>query len=268
MSELKKVQIDGYTIAYRKFGDKGAPLLLIAGLTADMSVWEPMIPELSKNHQVLIFDNLGVGYSQYPDVQVSLDEMASISNKLAESVFATPYHVVGHSMGGAIAQIVAKNHPSLLSLTIVCSFSKLSPLFTLVCKQKEKMYDQGLPPQFIDELALPWAFAPEYLEKEGVLEGIYKFQEENPCPQSKAGYKMQLNALLGFESIKWLVKIQAPTLIIGGEKDLIAPKEDSIQLTEGIPNARLELLPNIGHVPQFENPERLANLMSNFLSQA
>ncbi len=97
---------NGLDLYYELHG-QGDPLVLIAGFTCDHTFWEGILGKLAKQFQVLIFDNRGAGRSSCPDLPYTVDDMALDAIALIESLQLKKPHLLGHSLGGCVAQAIA-----------------------------------------------------------------------------------------------------------------------------------------------------------------
>lgn len=104
------VTANGINIYYETHGE-GEPLLLIEGLGYSSWMWYKQIPELSKKHRVIVYDNRGVGHTDKPDSEYTIELMADDAASLLSALGVESAHVMGVSMGGYIAQELALRHP-------------------------------------------------------------------------------------------------------------------------------------------------------------
>jgi len=100
---------------------QGEPLVMIAGFSADQSLWKSQLPAFKKKFQVVIFDNRGVGKSDKPKGPYSPRMMSEDTIKLMDFLNIKKAHILGHSMGGLIAQEIAINHPERIMKLILAS---------------------------------------------------------------------------------------------------------------------------------------------------
>lgn len=108
---MPKVKINGVNLYYEIQGD-GFPLLLIQGLSENVYWWDaPMIDELSKHMKLVIFDNRGVGRSDALEGDLTIEIMAADALGLMDALNINQAHILGHSMGGMIAQELALKFP-------------------------------------------------------------------------------------------------------------------------------------------------------------
>src|SRR4051794_2334854 len=126
--ELKQALVGRYTLRYVDVGS-GAPVVLIHGLAGDHTAWLAQIEALRQKHRVIAFDNRGAGQSTQVDEPVSTQDLARDTLHLMDHCRVERAHVVGRSMGGAVAQHMALMAPGrVTSLTLCASFAQLDPL--------------------------------------------------------------------------------------------------------------------------------------------
>ena len=111
---------DGVRLHYELHGDNGDPLVFVHGFTGDITDWQHQIPDFSRTHRLLVVDNRGHGRSAAPAYEsgITIERMADDIEALAARVGFERYHLLGHSMGGAIVQEIALRSPAKL-LTLI-----------------------------------------------------------------------------------------------------------------------------------------------------
>jgi len=128
---MPEAKINAGQLYYQLQGE-GEPLLLISGLGCDNSAWLPIIDELSKSFRIIIFDNRGAGQSIVPETPYSIRDMADDVGELLDYLSIHSTRVIGHSMGGYIAQEFAINYPERVEKLILEA--------TRRCLQREIMF--------------------------------------------------------------------------------------------------------------------------------
>lgn len=258
--------VNGIDIHFETHGSEGEPLVFVHGYTGDISDWRHQIVEFSRTHRVLVLDNRGHGRSHAPRERGSytvLQMAADLEAVIAEVGFER-YHLVGHSMGGAISQEVALKSPGrLLSLTL---------------EDTGHTFDMGRNPAVMQILEKRYQIAEEQgMEVVANLPGLPPppHMPESRRAEEKARLsRMSVDGFIGAwrgltswrGSAERIQNVTAPTLVICGELDgaLIKPSE---YLASLIPNARLEMIPEAGHSPQFERPEIFNALLRRHLAE-
>ncbi len=109
---------------YYEIHGEGEPLLLIEGLGYSSWMWYKQIPELSKEYRVIVYDNRGVGRSDKPDSEYTIELMADDAAALLTVLGVESAHVLGVSMGGYIAQELALRHPEKVRSLILAGTNK------------------------------------------------------------------------------------------------------------------------------------------------
>ncbi len=267
---MPRALANGIEIEFETFGDPdGAPLLLIAGLGVQMLSWDDGFCELlaSRGFRVIRFDNRDSGLSTWiesagtPDVAAAhsgnakgaydLDDMARDAVGLLDSLGIPAAHVVGSSMGGFIAQLVALNHPDhVLSLTSIMSGpggrDEVPPkpegqavLLVNPPATREERIAQGMWIRKVLKGPLdPW---DEAFERARVSRSTDRAYNPN-------GVARQLVAILAAQSrSERLTTIQVPTLVIHGVDDILVPVENGRHVAAAVPGARLIEIEGMGH---------------------
>jgi 3-oxoadipate enol-lactonase len=263
---MSKIHVNGVNLYYEQEGT-GHPLVLISGYTTDLSAWALIRHELANHFSIFMFDNRGAGRSDCPDSPYAIDTMAEDTRALIESLKLHKPYILGHSMGGAIAQTLAFKHPEAISKLILSNTLiriHAAPAFSL--GYFFKMRSQGMPRITMLEGLLPWLFSGNFLKNEQQISEFMKLAEEYPYSQTVTGQKSQLEAILQFDSETWFKKIPLPTLVIAGDEDILCPA-DSKRLAEGIPGAQLVTFSDQAHMAYREKPREFVNAILQFLKE-
>jgi 3-oxoadipate enol-lactonase len=263
---MPEVQVNGIDLFYDIKG-AGEPLLLIAGFLCEHSYWSLLMPSLVKQYQVIRLDNRGMGRSSAPDSPYSIQQMANDAAALLERIGIDKVHVVGHSMGGQIAQELVLAHPQKVkSLMLISSLAKGDGRFNSIVET------WGDLPGTIDlklyqKIVFPWIFTDAFYSIPEVIEQLIEWAVNYPFPPTTHGLYHQSRAILGSDTKDRLTKIQCPTLVLVGRQDILTPVKFSEQLAQGIPHAELVVLDRGGHGFLIESPDAVASVMLKFLAK-
>lgn len=249
---------------YYELEGKGEPVVLISGLKADHTSWATLTPELTKQYQVLTLDNRGIGNTKDDGEDFTIENMADDVIALFRNLKLHKPHIVGHSMGGAIAQVIAAQCPNEISSVTLCNtfikFNKDAKAF--FSKTVGKLYDQGKSQGAIMEVIIPWVFDPSFISNE-LISMIKEMSDKNDNPQSATDYHRQCMALGLFDSSKWVSTIKVPTLIIGSKADKTATFSESEALHKAISRSQLVALSG-GHASAVEQPQPFIEALNGF----
>ena len=232
---------DGVSIAYSVTGE-GPPLVLVHGYTGDVSEWENQIEEFAGDFRVLVLDNRGHGQSEAPtDIEAYTVELM-VEDTLAVIAVAgfEKYHLVGHSMGGAVALEIALRHPGrLFSLTLHDTSHSFA--------------DHDQPGE-----TLPYV-PPEHI----------KMGAKRIAGMSKTALAGTWKGLIGWRGATDRDhQIETPTLIIYGDRDGSRIIEGSQRLKELIPHATIVVIKGGGHSPQRQCPDEFNAALRRHLEGA
>jgi len=259
---------DGVTIAYDVWGRRdGPPVLLIQGLGADARGWALQRMAFGRRYRCYAVDNRGVGQSGKPPGPYTLEQMANDAIAVLDAEGVDRANVVGASMGGVIAQILAVLHPDRVrSLVLACTACHHHPWRReLLAEWAEQVQQGGMGALSND--ALRWLVGPRLRRRFGVwLNLLARIVLQSPPEPFVAQVQAILDAPdeLRFE----LVHVQAPTLVITGSQDELTPIGDAEELAELIPHARLVELRGAAHGLMVEAPNAFNDAVLAFLDEA
>jgi pimeloyl-ACP methyl ester carboxylesterase len=255
-------------IAYEVHGQGPGALLLIVGLGGRSADWgTPFIQGLARGRRVITFDNRGTGASSKPDGWWSLEDMASDALAVLDELGVERADVLGHSMGGMIAELCALDHPARVRRLVLVSTHFGGPEVVQPAPEIAEILRpaRGTPVDAIVREAMRRITAPGFAERDPeAIERLVELAVRQPTP--KAAFSAQLAALLSSDRSQRVSAIRCPTLVVHGDCDPLIPAENGIRLAERIGGARLELLEGVGHVPTWESCSALVELVNGFLS--
>lgn len=264
--ECMDVHVNGLKFHVQTFGS-GVPVIMIMGLGAPGDKWKHNYELLSRWFWCIVLDNRGAGLSDKPEVEsYTTEQMADDIIGIMDALDIKKAHVIGVSMGGAIAQQVALKAPKrVISLILTSTFASVSPAFkkalNLICELKE-----DTDPAVLKQLNL-WMTYGQYTQMHHP-EKIEKSIEEDaayPYPMPVYAYKAQCGACLSHNTAERLHELKMPVLIAAGAKDLFMNIEKTMELVHGIPQAEFYLAPEGGHVHQWEYPGPYDSVVVGFL---
>jgi pimeloyl-ACP methyl ester carboxylesterase len=242
----------------------GDDVLFISGLADEGACWVDQVAGLNDRYRVTTFDNRGVGRSATPDGEFAIAAFSADTAALMDALEIERAHVVGSSMGGAIAQELALAHPERVRSLVLngtwCRGDRfLHEVFRNWMWSAEKADSIR---DFLVTVNL-WCFSPR-IWNEGVMDEWVAAAEASPYAQSVDAFSRSTLALIAHDTADRVAGISAPTLITVGDLDLVLPPRFSQELAERIPNARLVVIPDVGHQPFQEVPADYNVLLADF----
>jgi len=254
-------------IAWDRRGN-GAPLLLIHGLGYARWGWEPVLPELAEQFDVILFDNRGIGESDAPPGPYTVAEMAADAVQVLDEAGVARAHVVGTSLGGMIAQELALAYPERVDrLVLACTTpggQKAHPMpqVTVALMAEAATLEPAVALRRFVENALAPATVEAHPE---IVEQI--MAHRLATAQQPAAWAAQASAGATFDAYDRLGALAAPTLVQHGDEDVVVDPRNADLLVELLPDARLERVPG-GHLFFWEAPEQFVSSVSGFLEGA
>jgi 3-oxoadipate enol-lactonase len=242
---------------------RGAPVVFLHGMGGGRADWTGELEAFGHNRTAIAIDVPGYGQSVLMAPMFGINAAADqIAHFLADRG-GEPVDLVGLSLGGRIALAVAHQHPYLLrSLTIISTTSVFRPELTsaerraaLEARASAIEADGaflGIAEQ--DAALLAGDNVPLQRRTRAMIEGL-----------GAARYAAGVRSLIDFDARPWLGSISVPTLVIGGGRDAAAPVAALKEMTAVLSNARLEIVPDAGHIVNLDQPVAFQQHLASFL---
>ncbi len=260
---------NGINIYYEIHGS-GPPLLLVSGLGYNLWQWHKMVPGLAKHFQVITFDNRGVGQSDKPTGPYSAAMLAADAAGLLQALGIAKAHVMGHSMGGFVAQEMALSYPEIVDKLILASTNFGGPRHIPVTEEAMAVLtDMTSDPVTRFKNGLVVSTAPGWAEANPeMIEKWLAWRVQNPI--DPASYQAQMGVGIGLLSEEAafehkLPNLQAETLILFGAHDKVVPPGNADLLARKISHNTVHILPNAGHFFPIETSEEANKVIIEFL---
>jgi pimeloyl-ACP methyl ester carboxylesterase len=266
-STSKYLNVNGISTHYHERG-KGEPVLLIHGSGPGVTAWANwrlILPKLSENFHVFAPDIVGFGYTDRPEnIEFGVETWTEHLISFIEEIGKGPVHIIGNSLGGALALHIARKRPELVGKMVLMGAAGVSFPITngldkvwgyepSVENMKELLeifaYNQDFATDELAELRYQASIQP------GLQEAFSKMFAE---PRQEKLDQLALPE----EQIK---QINHPVLMIHGREDIVVPyKETSLKFFELLPNSELHLFSKCGHWTQIEKKDEFAQLCEEF----
>ena len=246
------VDVQGTPFAYREVGAKGeVPLILLHHLTAVLDDWDPKVVDgLASGHHVIAFDNRGVGKSGGTTPR-SVEAMAHDAISFIRALGHTKVDLLGFSLGGFVAQVIAQEQPDLVRKIIIAGSGPaggegISNMGSVLQDGLGQAAASGKHPKhflFFSQTAVGQAAANAFLAR------LNERVQDRDAAISNETIHAQLTAIhaWGQGDPTRLSEIHHPVLVANGDDDVMAPTINSFELARRLPNAQLSIFPDASH---------------------
>jgi len=242
---MPRILIGDGQLYYERQG-VGFPVLFVSGLSGFASYWQDQAAAFGRKFDVITHDHRGIGQSDPTRSGFTVDRMAADVIGLMDVLEIERAHVVGHSTGGAIAQILAIEHPNrLASVVLSASWTKPDAYFRRLFGLRKDILLRLGPSAYVQANSLylyPSWFVARNNERLRQLEA----QNLAVFPPTEVAAS-RIDAILAFDRTESLGRIKTPTLVVGAEDDLVTPSYFSEELARLIPGAEIKIFPRGGH---------------------
>ena len=265
---MPSTAVGDLNVAYDIHGS-GEPLLMINGIGAERAGWALQVPAISRVLMTITYDNRDVGETGpgRDPKPYAIRQFADDTAGLLDALGIESAHIVGASMGGCIAQEFAISHPDRArSATIICSWPRVDPWLAELWEQWEHLF-RALGPVEWGRTSWLWVFTHRAYREPGFLDGLLSAAAANPRKQTLEMYLRQSHAAKTFDAIDRLGGVTAPTHVICGEEDIFTPRRYSEAISAAIPNAKLSVMPAVGHGMFWEATDAFNELVLDFLRE-
>lgn len=240
----------------------GPPLLMGSSLGTTREMWVPGLDELSE-FRVIRFDHLGHGESAVPDGPYSMEQLGNAVLQLMDHLGIERASYAGLSLGGALGQWLAINHPERIErLALLATAAHFPDPATwqdraaqVRSSGTESVADTAMTRWFTD--AYRGEHADDVTAWRAMVAGI-----------DDEGYAGCCEALAAFDARPDLAKITAPTIAIAGDQDPSTPPSTMQALVDGIADSRLEVVEDAAHLVHVPHPQQVGKLVADHLRHA
>ncbi|MCS7286025.1 MAG: alpha/beta hydrolase [Anaerolineae bacterium] len=261
---MPRMKVNDIEVAYEVTGD-GHPLVLITGVGYGRWFWHKIVPDLAKHFKVITFDNRGAGESDKPPGPYTTKMMAADTAGLLDGLGISKAYVMGHSLGGFIAQELALARPELVEKLVLASTTYGGPnVIPITPEALEVLTKRDGDPVELVHRGIKVACAPGFAERHPeIVKELLEYRLTNPVPPAQ--YQAQVMAGATHNAEDRISQITCPVLILFGEHDKVVPPGNAELLARKLPNARVKIIPNTGHIFPIEDPQATIRALLEFL---
>lgn len=255
----------GADIHYEILG-QGEPLLLVAGLGGAASYWAPNIDAFSKNYRLILHDHRGTGKSSRYEREYSVELMAEDLLRVMDTAGVAKAHLVGHSTGGAIGQVLAANVPErIASLVLYASWSEIDPQMQM-CLETRRRILRGMGEAEYHRDTPIFLYPPYYVrDRKPAIDAEIEAAIANSPPASILDARV--TAIMKFDGLQYLDKIECPAMVLVAEDDILTPPYLSDQMASRLQSAAVVKLARGGHAVSRTEPALFNKAVFNFLAR-
>ena len=266
---MPTVKVKDGEIYYEVHG-QGQPFMFFSETACDGQIWKMFqVPEFAKDHTVIVHDYRGTGKSSQPSMDYSTRIFCDDAVAVLDELKVKDAIVLGHSMGGRVAQLLALEYPGRVKKLVLASTGASFPgppgLPLTMCKE---MIEWGYE-KYIREHTIQVGFTPEFAHSQpDRVEAFFRARLANVCPVEF--YLRHVLARQSHDTSSRLKEIRAPTLVTVGEREgdpkvVMSHRMSSDILAKGIPGAKFVLLANQKHNYFASAPEEVHRVIRQFL---
>jgi len=264
---MPRVRVGELELCYEVDGT-GEPALLIMGLGGEHHAWDLVRADLARRYRLILIDNRDAGESDEARSGYGIADMAADAIAVMDHLGHERFHVVGASMGGAIAQQVALLAPQrVVSQVLACTWGRTDPFLAAILASWRFMVARLTPEEFLSAQT-PWAFTYRFFQDPPaeLLARQAEFRARGLLKSVEA-YQRQVDACLAHDALGILPMLRTPTLVLVGEDDILTPPRYGRALAAALPSAEVIVVPATGHACFLETPKAFGDRVLRFLAK-
>ena len=273
---LQYATVHGHRRAYVRKGS-GPVVLLLHGLGCDHTTWTPVIDSLARTHTVIAPDLLGHGASDKPRADYSVGGYANGMRDLLTLLGIDSATVVGHSFGGGVAMQFAYQYPERTERLVLVGSGGLGPEVTPAIRAiTTPGFHQAMGVLSLPGLRHLVTTSMRVLAASGVsqlrdLDEVAEIYDSFKDPDTRAAIRHVVRAVVDWRGQIVTMADRAylteamPMCVVWGADDLVIPVDHASNASALAPTARIEIIPNAGHFPHKDHPERFVKIMRDFI---
>ncbi|MBN1139451.1 MAG: alpha/beta fold hydrolase [Anaerolineae bacterium] len=277
MPQDRTIQVGSINVRYWEAGSRGSPVVLIHGISEYVETWLPSFAALAARHHVYAMDLLGHGRTDKPlDVSYQIADLAQFVHNVMLALQVERAHVVGHSLGGAIATRLALLYPEAVDKLVLVSSAGLGKEAALVLRLcsvpllgevltrpdpagslkgfKSTVFDPTIITAEWGELGYRMASLP------GAQKAFLRTLRANGNPFGQSASMVGPN-------MRGLAAIKNPVLVVWGREDPVVPVAHAEVAAKGLADVRVHIFDQCGHNPMLEHTEAFNSLLLDFLGE-
>ncbi|WP_165391529.1 alpha/beta fold hydrolase [Fluviicoccus keumensis] len=243
---------------------EGEPVLLLHGFGSSKENWLTLAPLIGRRYRVIAPDLPGFGESRFnSNVRYGLAEQAERIARFIDRHIGEPVHLVGSSMGGGIAGVVAARHPEVLRSVTLMNAAGIPGARPSLFEQAVASGHNALIPRTLGETTKLISLV---MSRGGRLNAL-----ATPLLHAELAHRYHVNHRLFWDMLdvdvdpaQEFARIRIPALVLWGEQDRVLDVSSAATMARVIPGATQTILPGVGHLPMIEAPFMTARALQAF----
>ena len=270
-NESQFIEIDGMDVHYRDEGE-GEVIVLIHGTASSLHTWDKWVEELKGSYRIIRLDMPAFGLTGANTTgDYTIKSYTSFLNAFLKELSIDCFYLAGNSLGGNIAWNYAVDYPEQIKKLVLINSSglptnKAQPwIFKMAKTPVVSSLFLSITPRFVVKKNLEQVYHDDSKVTDALVTRFHDMSLRTGNRQAfidRARTDFKLGDSVNYARLK---SVKSKTLIIWGENDEWIPLKNGKQMDSLIPNSKLSIIKNSGHVPMEENPTQSATLMTNFL---
>ncbi len=264
---MPRTESSDISLHYDVHGD-GEPLVLVMGLAADSLAWVLQLGAFGERFRTVTFDNRDVGRSGYANGPYSVGDMASDTLALCDELGLDSFHLLGISMGGAIAQEVALMAPDRVRTLTLCVTWAGTGAYGRERSRLLAAAARRAPREEHVDMLMILTLSERFYENPAGVSYARRVMLDNPHPQEPEAFARQAEASGAHDARDRLPSLSMPVHVIGAEHDILVPVWKSRELADLIPGSKLTVIEGAPHGVNIERAEEFNRAVLDFLGPA
>jgi pimeloyl-ACP methyl ester carboxylesterase len=269
---LRDIDIDGARLHYVDIGSgDAAPLVFVHGLGGCWQNWLENIPRAAQSRRVIALDLPGFGASEMPEGDITIDAYAATVDALCQTLGFESVVLVGNSMGGEISADVAIRYPTRVERLVLVDAAGYS-VNDLREEPARTIFRVIAAPAVVQAIDLESLMRRPKL-RHVLLAAVMRHPTrlaldlllEHEGSTGAPAFALATDAIANYDFRERLPQIACPTLIVQGADDVLVPLDDAFEFHRLIPDSRVHVFEDTGHVPMLERPQPFNDLLMEFV---
>lgn len=262
---MARMALETITLAFQESGS-GPPLVFLSGLGGDHRAFLAASQHFARRFRVILPDHRDSGNSPRAQHDYTTIDMAHDLAALLDRLDAGPAVLIGHSLGGMVAQQFAVHYPDRVrGLVLASTYPGGDPWRSALVESWITLRTRATAPEFT-RATLPWLVSRRFYQSSpDQVEGLIRFVERGDLPQPPEAFVRQARAAMTHDCRHTLPGCLIPSLVLVGDDDIVNPPACARELAAILPNSTLKTLPGVGHLPHVEAGKAFREAISEFL---